>query len=138
SLDLAPSLLDFAGAKSLRGIPGRSWKRLAEGRGGAIHDAFLYEYNYEKQFPYTPNVRAVRTDEWKLIRYPHGDGSPDRFTAELYHLAEDPHELRNRIGDPSLAGIRRKLERELERQSRRAGPESMPVYEGIVNVLPKY
>jgi len=138
SLDLAPSLLDFGGAKPLRGIPGRSWKRLAEGRGGTIHDAFLYEYNYEKQFPYTPNVRAVRTAEWKWIRYPQGDGSPDRFTAELYHLTEDPHELNNRISDPSLAGVRRKLERELERQSRRAGPESMPVYEGIVNVLPKY
>ncbi len=48
--------------------------------------SFLYEYNYEKQFPYTPNVRGVRTDDWKYIRYPHGDGSPDRFTAELYDL----------------------------------------------------
>jgi hypothetical protein len=31
--------------------------------------------NYEKQFPYTLNVRAVRTDRWKYIRYPrHFDG----------------------------------------------------------------
>jgi len=138
NLDLAPSLLDVAGVRSLKGIAGRSWKRLAEGRGRSIHDAFLYEYNYEKQFPYTPNVRAVRTDEWKLIRYPHGDGSPDRFTAELYQISTDPYELLNRINDPAAAAIRKTLERELERQSRRAGPESMPVYEGIVNVLPKY
>ena len=31
--------------------------------------SWYYEYNYEKQFPYTPNVRALRTDRWKYIRY---------------------------------------------------------------------
>ena len=93
---------------------------------------------HESQFPYTPNVRGVRTDEWKLIRYPQGDGSPDRFTAELYHLKDDPHELRNLVNDPTFAARRKALERELARLSRQAGPDRMPVYEGIVNVLPKY
>jgi N-acetylglucosamine-6-sulfatase len=138
SLDLAPSVLDFCGAPSLRGIQGKSWKPLAQGRPAAWREAFLYEYNYEKQFPYTPNVRAVRTADWKLIRYPHGDGTPDRFTAELYDLRRDPLELRNRIDDPAAAKALKQLRRELERQSRLAGPDAMPVYEGIVNVLPKY
>jgi arylsulfatase A-like enzyme len=80
----------------------------------------------------------VRTDDWKLIRYPHGDGTPDRFTAELYHLASDPLELRNLINDPAAAAKRKELEQELEKLSRAAGPDAMPVYEGIVNVLPKY
>jgi hypothetical protein len=30
------------------------------------------------------------------------------------------------------------LERELQRISKAAGPDTMPVYEGITNVLPKY
>ena len=47
--------------------------------------SFLYFYNYEKEFPYTPNVRGIRTADWKYIHYPHGDGSPDRYQAELYH-----------------------------------------------------
>lgn len=138
SLDLAPSVLDFCGAKSLRGIQGRSWKALAQGRSTAWREAFLYEYNYEQQFPYTPNVRAVRTAGWKYIRYPHGDGGPDRFTAELYDLRGDPYEMTNRINDPSAAKVLRQMRREIDRQSRRAGPDAMPVYEGIVNVLPKY
>jgi arylsulfatase A-like enzyme len=138
TLDLAPSILDICGAKPLRGIAGRSWKPLIEGKRVAWRTSFLYEYNYEAQFPYTPNVRAVRTPDWKFIRYPHGDGSPDRFTAELYDLRADPHEMRNLANDPSWAKQRKTLERELEKVSKAAGREAMPVYGGITNMLPKY
>ena len=138
SLDLAPSIVEIAGARPLPGIEGRSWVPLAQGRKPRWRDAFLYEYNYEPQFPYTPNVRGIRTAEWKLIRYPHGDGSPDRFTGELYHLATDPHEQRNLWQDPAHAAQRRHLERDLRRLSRRIGPDSMPVYGGITNVLPRF
>lgn len=138
SLDLAPTLIDLGGARKLRGIQGLSLRPLLEGRRTRWRDSFLYEYNYEEQFPYTPNVRAVRTSDWKLIRYPHGDGSPDRFTSELYHVATDPHELHNRIHDPAVAHIRRRLEREANRLSRDAGKDAMPVYRGIINILPKY
>jgi arylsulfatase A-like enzyme len=138
SLDLAPSILDLCEAKPLPGIQGRSWKPLLTGQTRGWRKSFLYEYNYEQQFPYTPNVRGVRTDEWKLIRYPHGDGSPDRFQAELYHLRDDPLEMHNLINDPEWAAKRAELERELGRLSRQAGPDRMPVYGGITNMLPKY
>ena len=138
SLDLAPSILDICGAKALPGIAGRSWKPLLTGKTGGWRNSFLYEYNYEPQFPYTPNVRGVRTDEWKLIHYPNGDGTPDRFTAELYNLKTDPHEMRNLIGDPRQAAKRAELERELARLSKAAGPDQMPIYAGITNSLPKY
>lgn len=138
SLDLAPSIIDLAGAKPLRGVQGTSWKPLLIGKQARWRDAFLYEYNFEKQFPYTPNVRALRTASWKYIHYPHGDGSPDRFTAELYDLVHDPLEQHNLIADSRFASQRRRMERDLERLSRRIGPDSMPVYEGITNVLPKY
>jgi len=138
SLDLAPSILDLCGAKPLRGIQGRSWKPLLAGQTRGWRTSFLYEYNYEAQFPYTPNVRGVRTDDWKLIRYPHGDGTPDRFQAELYHLQDDPLEMHNLADDPQYAAKRRELERELARLSRQAGPDRMPVYAGITNMLPKY
>ena len=93
---------------------------------------------FSYRFPYTPNVRGVRTDDWKLIHYPNGDGKPDRFTAELYDLKNDPHEMRNLIADPGHAARRAELERELARVSKAAGPDKMPVYQGITNVLPKY
>ena len=83
-------------------------------------------------------VRAVRTADWKFIRYPHGDGSPDRFTAELYDLRSDPLEMTNLVAKPQFAKQRAKLERELEKLSKQAGRDAMPVYTGIQNVLPKY
>lgn len=54
------------------------------------------------------------------------------------HLTDDPQEMHNLIDDPKWARQRRVLERELQRLSRQAGPDKMPVYEGIINVLREY
>ena len=101
-------------------------------------DCFMVEYNYEAQFPYTPNIRAIRTADLKLIRYPHGDGSPDRFTAELYDLRADPLEMDNLANQPAWRARRKELETRLEELSRAAGRDVMPVYGGITNMLPKH
>jgi arylsulfatase A-like enzyme len=140
SLDLAPSILDICGAEPLPDIHGRSWKELLTGAATDWRRSFLYEYNYEAQFPYTPNVRGVRTADWKYIHYPHGDGQPDRHRAELYNLKDDPQEVKNRIDDPAAAGKLKELRAELERLQRATGalPDRMPVDEGIKNVPPKY
>ena len=88
TIDMAPSLLELAGAPPLTNIHGRSWVPLVKGGDDQWRSSWFYYYNYEKQFPYTPNVRGVRTDEWKYIHYPHGDGGPDRHLAELYDLTQ--------------------------------------------------
>jgi N-acetylglucosamine-6-sulfatase len=136
--DIAPSLLDLCGAKPLPNIHGKSWKRLAQRGDPSWRTAFFYEYNYEKQFPYTPNVRGVRTDDWKYIHYPHGDGSPDRHMAELYNLKADPDERRNLINDPACAGKLAELKAELVRQMKLTGlvRDTMPLDEGVKQELP--
>ncbi len=110
TIDIAPSVLDACGAEPLEKIQGRSWSQLAMGKDANWRRAWFYEYNYEKQFPYTPNVRAIRTDRYKFIRYPHGDRSPDRHTPELYDLHKDPDELTNLANDPQQAELRAALE----------------------------
>lgn len=136
--DIAPSLLDLCGAPPLPTTHGRSWARLVREGDPAWRTAFFYEYNYEKQFPYTPNIRGVRTDDWKYIHYPHGDGGPDRHKAELYDLKHDPDERRNLIDDPSQAGRIRSLQAELARLMRATGVvrDTMPIDEGIKQELP--
>ena len=101
--DIAPSLLDLCGAAPLQNIHGKSWAKLVREGDTTWRKAWFYEYNYEKQFPYTPNVRGVRTDEWKYMHYPHGDGSPDKHMAELYDVKNDPEERHNLIADPKYA-----------------------------------
>lgn len=139
TVDMAPSLLDLCGVKAPEKLHGRSWKKLVqEGSDPAWRKSFLYHYNYEKQFPYTPNVRGVRTDEWKYIHYPHGDGSPDKHLAELYDLKSDPEECHNLIAKPEQAGRVKELQSELNRVMKEVGitNDKMPLDEGIKQQLP--
>jgi arylsulfatase A-like enzyme len=139
NIDLAPSVLDVCGATPLRNIHGRSWKPLLAGDARAWRTAWFYEYNYEKQFPYTPNVRGVRTDTWKYVHYPHGDGGPDRHKAELYNLEDDPGEAKNLIDDPACADTVATLKKELARLMQETGalPDKMPLDEGVKKELPQ-
>lgn len=139
TVDLAPSLLELCGREAPRNLHGRSWVGLARGS----HDpgwrrSFLYCYNYEKQFPYTPNIRSVRTARWKYVRYPRGDGRTESHPPELFDLERDPEEVVNVAGDPAHAAVLRELQAELERLLAATGahPDRMPLDEGIRKELP--
>ncbi|MCE9629391.1 MAG: sulfatase [Planctomycetia bacterium] len=138
--DVAPSILEACAAQPLAACDGRSWVKLTTTGDPAWRTAWLYEYNYEKPFPYTPNIRGIRTDCWKFIRYPHGDGSPDRHPPELYDLVADPDELHNLADDPAHAAIRADLERGLAdllaTHGLADGKDTMPLDEGIDTALP--
>ncbi|MPR36000.1 sulfatase family protein [Salmonirosea aquatica] len=138
TLDIAPTILELCGAPALKNIHGQSFKRLVQGDTTHWRKAWFYEYNYEKQFPYTPNVRGVRTDDWKYIHYPTGNGSTDQHMAELYHLTNDPGENKNLIDNPAYAGKRDELNAELARLLKETGaePDRMPLDEGIKSALP--
>jgi N-acetylglucosamine-6-sulfatase len=140
TVDMAPSLLELGQARPLTASHGRSWVPLARGSDPSWRQSWFYYYNYEKEFPYTPNVRGVRTGEWKYIRYPHGDGGPDRHKAELYNLKADPGELVNVIDAPSSAQVVATLQTELVRLMAATGltpaTDRMPIDGGISKALP--
>jgi len=138
TVDVAPTLLDVCEAPPLAGIHGRSLRPLVTGESDDWRKGWLYYYNYEKQFPYTPNVRAVRTDRWKYIRYPHGDGSPDRHLAELYDLQNDPGERDNLAEDPAYQDRISQLSDLLDQLKDEVGlaDDPMPLDEGIGTELP--
>jgi choline-sulfatase len=56
--------------------------------------------------------RSVRTRDWHYVFNGFDDD-------ELYDLQADPHEMRNRAGDASLAGVQRTMLRRLWRFARR-------------------
>jgi N-acetylglucosamine-6-sulfatase len=139
TVDVAPTLLEMCQAPPLENIQGRSLVKLATTGDEQWRKAWLYHYNYEKQFPYTPNIRGVRTDRWKLVRYPHGDGRPDRHPREMYDLANDPLERNNLAADPLYAAQRDELLAELAQQMKQTGIEQdkMPLDEGVKSELPE-
>jgi N-acetylglucosamine-6-sulfatase len=89
----------------------------------------MYEYNFENEFPYTPNVRGVRTDEWSYMHYPNGPGLPDTEKAELYSVKSDPLEKINLIDAPEAKEKLTQLTGELERIQKETGgiPDHMPI-----------
>jgi len=140
TVDVAPSILELCKADPLKNIHGKSWVKLVKKGDRSWRDSCFYYYNYEKQFPYTPNVRCIRTEEWKYTRYPHGDGSPDRHMAELYNIEFDPEERHNLIDKPRYAKVVKRLRGELEDLMEDLGlteeTDKMPIDEGIKQALP--
>jgi N-acetylglucosamine-6-sulfatase len=138
TVDFAPSILDICGVAPLKRVHGASWKKLIQGEETNWRTSWYYEYNYEKQFPYTPNVRGVRTDRFKYIHYPHGDGSSDRHLPELYDLQTDPEETTNLSSLPAYSAKVEELQKELDRLITAADgvPDKMPIDDGIKAALP--
>lgn len=56
----------------------------------------------------TERMTMIRDQRWKLVEF------NDSSDGQLFDLAEDPGELRNRWSDPGLAGKRQELAAELE------------------------
>jgi arylsulfatase A-like enzyme len=140
NIDVAPSIVDICQVGALPKVHGRSFKRLVAGQDDpGWRKSWYYEYNYEKEFPYTPNVRGVRTDDWKYIHYPNGDSRPDKYLAELYHVREDPLEKKNLIKAPEARAKLAELKTELHRLQEETGalPDKMPVNPQLRMELPE-
>ena len=103
SVDIAPTVLDIAGAPIGDHIQGRSFTTLLEGNSTDWRESLLIEfYTYENPFPWLVDMdyKAIRTDRFKYV---HWMQYPDE--GELYDLVEDPYEMRNLIDDPGMADV---------------------------------
>ncbi len=97
-LDIMPTVLGAAGVTPPQGLDGRNWIPLAQGKQTEWRKELLYEYYWERNFPQTPTMHALREQKFKFIRY-QGIWDLD----ELYDLEEDPLESRNLISDAKHA-----------------------------------
>ena len=92
NIDIAATMLDFAGIATPENMDGRSFKPLIDGEKVAWRKELLYEYYWERNYPYTPTTHAILTDRYKFIRY-QGIWDMDEF----YDMQNDPKETRNLI-----------------------------------------
>ena len=112
SIDIAPTMLELAGAEAPAGLHGRSLAPILDGKAPDWRDSFLIEYYSDTVFEriYLMGYKAVRTNRMKYIRYEDLGGMD-----ELYDIASDPYEIRNVIDDPRYADELAELQAELER-----------------------
>jgi len=94
---------EFASILAEQGFGGLPWDE----SDGPDYEKFTKDYSgilFHELGPFTQSgtARMLRRGDWKLIV--HGTGA-----GELYNLAEDPAELRNRYDDPACAAIRGEL-----------------------------
>ena len=106
--DIAPTLLDLAGATVPPEFQGKSMMPLAEGRNVPWRKDWLYEYYEYPGYENVPPCRGVRTERYAYIDY---------FTQnafELYDLKTDSDELRNVYADPAYADVVVQLRKRLD------------------------
>ncbi|MGE0101284.1 MAG: sulfatase [Blastocatellales bacterium] len=123
NLDIAPTVLDVAGLRAPGHFQGKSMVPLAQGRSKDWRDSLLYEYYWERNFPQTPTIHALRGDQYKYIHY-HGIWDVD----ELYDLKADPYEMTNLIFSPAHATVVRQMKEKLFSTLIDTGGMYIPLY----------
>jgi arylsulfatase A-like enzyme len=94
-MHLYPTLCDLTGiSKPKQNLSGKSIRPLLEGNTGKTESVAVMTYGYKNH--------AVRTDQWRYIRYENGD-------EELYDETKDPLEWTNLAAQQELVQIKTDL-----------------------------
>lgn len=112
NIDIASTLLDFAGVEIPEDIQGKSMKPIVIGdKDYSWRDALYYHY-YEISFGLVKHY-GIRTDRYKLIYFYDPIDS-----WELYDLKEDPNEMNNLINDPDYSDVLNDMKVRLDAKQR--------------------
>ena len=102
NVDIAPTILDLTGVSIPHEIQGRSLVPFINGEMVSSRQEILTEHLWDH--PEIPQTEAVRTEQWKYIRYPQ-----HLEFEELYDLQNDSIEKNNLVFDKRYSEIRAKL-----------------------------
>lgn len=83
--DLFPTLAGLCGLPAPEKVDGKDLTPVIRGESAGVRTSLFTAYRH--------TVRAVRTRDWKLIRY------PERDHTQFFNLANDPLEINNLAGD---------------------------------------
>lgn len=126
NVDIAPTLLDFAGVKVPADMQGKSMKTLLtdekKAEKGWRKTAYYQYFEYPKWHNVQPHY-GVRTEIYKLIHFYY---NIDQW--EFYDLRADRNELLNQYGNPKYKEIISWMKKEIVRLQKQYG-DDMPLNE---------
>ena len=105
--DLFPTVAEMCGVELPDGVDGKSVVPVMAGKQEKVRDVVFGAY---RQFQ-----RCVRTDSWKLIRYPHINRT------QLFDLKADPDETKDLAADPAFADKVKEMTKRLVDQQKLHG-----------------
>lgn len=102
NIDVAPTILDYAGIDIPVLMQGKSLRPLISGENVDWREEFLYEHllylkNTGGWYVYIPQTEGVVTDDYKYMRYFYHNDPHNPMYEELYNTKEDPKEKKNLI-----------------------------------------
>lgn len=103
NIDVAPTVLDYAGISIPSSMQGKSLKTAAQSGKSLDRKEFLCEHLYE--LPYIPKSEGIRTERYKYFRY------LGTSIEELYDLSSDPMEINNLAQSKKHATLKATLSR---------------------------
>jgi arylsulfatase A-like enzyme len=109
NIDLAPTLLDYAGLPVPQGVHGRSLRPLLNGQPPGDWRADFY-YEHHTMPAKLPPSEGVRSERWKYLRWV----GPEPAVEELYDLQADPQEEHNLVTEAGHAATLERLRRRWE------------------------
>lgn len=123
NLDIAPMLLDLAGAPVPATMQGRSLVPLVHGQRVAWREDFYCENHFCVPEQYYPIIEGVRSAHWKYVRYPEMKPPYE----QLFDLACDPDEIndlaRTQAARSDLERLRRRCDELRAEAGRSAAPQ---------------
>ncbi len=108
NVDLAPTILDYAGVDIPDDMQGESLTNTLASPEEAVRPSIYYHYYQSTGWHTVPKHVGVRTATHKLIYYYEID------EWELYDLANDPDEMNNLYGQEVVEGISKDLKTQLK------------------------
>ena len=108
NVDLAATILDFAGAETTLKTHGNSLvPYVNNGESPNKRETLLIEHLWD--FDPIPSSEGLRTEKWKYIRYRDIEALD-----ELYYLVTDPGELNNLVGHPDHVKVALEMKKKLD------------------------
>ncbi len=107
NIDLAPTLLQIAGAAAPKDIHGKSFLPRLQNKKFAARDAMYYHYYENGEHSVSPHF-GIKTNRYKLIRFYEKVES-----WELFDLQTDPSEMKNIYGTAGTETITKNLKSRL-------------------------
>jgi len=117
NIDLAPTILDYAGIPVPAAMQGSSLRPLAEGNVPTWRNEFYYEHQYDTEGSkvYLPMSEGLVRLRFKYMRYFNGKNPDDFFYEELYDQSLDPFEVHNLSNSPGESALKNQMIQTMKR-----------------------